>query len=83
MIPEMKFLPREAAYSSKKYIPFLESNGKVSGEYIIPYPPGIPLVCPGEVITEEIIEYVKILKHMGINMIGTSDEKLDSIKVLE
>lgn len=82
MIPEMKILPREAIYRKSKYVPFTESRGNISGEYIIPYPPGIPLICPGEVITNELIEYVEILKENGLNIIGTSDKRLDTIKVL-
>ncbi|WIF95928.1 aminotransferase class I/II-fold pyridoxal phosphate-dependent enzyme [Caminicella sporogenes] len=79
---EMKIIPREAVYMEKESIPFTESKGKISGEYIIPYPPGIPLICPGEIITEEVIEYVKVLKSIGLNIIGMSDEKLDTIKVI-
>lgn len=81
-IPEMKIIPREAAYREKKNVPFLESKGKISGEYIIPYPPGIPIICPGEIITEEVIEYVEILKDMGLDIIGMSDKKLDTINVI-
>lgn len=45
---EQVFTPREALYKTKKRILFKESQGCISGEYIIPYPPGIPLVVPGE-----------------------------------
>ena len=81
-IPEMKIIPRETAYREKKNVPFLESRGKISGEYIIPYPPGTPIICPGEIITEEVIEYVEILKDMGLDIIGMSDKKLDTINVI-
>ncbi len=82
-IPKMRVLPREAVYSGKKSVELAQSRGRISGEYIIPYPPGIPLICPGEVISEEIIEYVQILKNLGISVIGTSDESLNTIKVIE
>ena len=82
-IPKLKISPREAAFATKKGIPFLESVGKVSGEYIIPYPPGIPLVCPGEEITKEILEYVKHLQNLGGDIIGTKDENLEVIRVID
>lgn len=81
-IPKMEVLPRDAVYSEKKSVQFSKSCGRISGEYIIPYPPGIPLICPGEVISEEIIKYVQTLKSLGISVIGTSDESLNTIKVI-
>lgn len=82
-IPDMEFLPREAIYREKTSIPFIKSNGKISGEYIIPYPPGIPLICPGEIINEEIIKYVELLKNLGIRIIGLRDESLNTINVIQ
>ncbi len=83
MIPKIGFLPREALYREKESIPFIKSVGRASGEYIIPYPPGIPLICPGEIISEEVIEYVKLLKDLGIGIIGMSQRSLDTIKVIK
>lgn len=83
MIPKVKILPREAVYAEKKSIPFTQSGGRVSGEYIIPYPPGIPLICPGEVISQEVVEYVEILKALQINIIGTSDRSLNRINIIK
>jgi lysine decarboxylase len=83
MIPKVELLPRDAVYREKKSIPFIQSGGRISGEYIIPYPPGIPLVCPGEVISQEIIEYAKILKGLEINIIGTSDRSLNTINIIK
>lgn len=45
--------------ATKKTIDIRESIGKISASYIIPYPPGIPLICPGgEEITEELHHYI-------------------------
>ena len=82
-IPHMEMNPRQAIYSRKKEIAFLQGSGKISGEYIIPYPPGIPILCPGEVITDEIIEYVRQLKAYGIHIIGMQDKQLKTIKIIE
>ncbi|QXM07057.1 aminotransferase class I/II-fold pyridoxal phosphate-dependent enzyme [Crassaminicella indica] len=82
-IPKMCIPPREAAFCNKRSIPFKQSSGKISGEYIIPYPPGIPIICPGEEITQEIIDYVELLKEKKINIIGMDDDHLENIKVIE
>ncbi|MCQ2551558.1 MAG: aminotransferase class I/II-fold pyridoxal phosphate-dependent enzyme [Clostridia bacterium] len=44
--------------------------GKVCAQSIIPYPPGIPIACPGEVLTEEVLSYVKALRLKGENVMG-------------
>ncbi len=54
--------------------PVEECAGLVCAGSLIPYPPGIPLACPGEVITSEVIEYVKKLRSMGEKVIGVSSE---------
>lgn len=54
--------------------PIDECAGLVCAGSLIPYPPGIPLACPGEVITSEMIEYVKKLRSMGEKVIGVSSE---------
>ncbi len=83
MVPELKLLPKEAINREREYIPFVESKGRISGEFIIPYPPGIPLIAPGEIITEEIIEYVELLKSMELNIIGTNDVGINQIGVIK
>lgn len=60
----------KAFYSNKKVIDLKNSAGRVSTSFIIPYPPGIPLICPGEEITEELIQYIELLMDKGIEIIG-------------
>lgn len=57
----------------KEMVPLDESIGRICASSIIPYPPGIPFVCPGEEITEEMIAYVKALRHKGEKVIGVTD----------
>ena len=56
---------KEFAKYSKKAVPFNEAIGKISAQLIIPYPPGIPLLFPGEIITYEDIENIKLLQSTG------------------
>ena len=58
LIPEKIISPRQAFYSNKKEVLLKESIGQISGEYIIPYPPGISLTSPGEIITQEVVDYI-------------------------
>lgn len=80
--PEMLVSPREAFYSEKKSVLLEEAEGEISAEMIMAYPPGIPLICPGERITREVIDYVKILKKEPCQLQGTEDPEINYIKVL-
>ena len=55
----------------------------VSGEFLMAYPPGIPILCPGEVISKEIVDYVKKLKDVGLYVQGTEDPEVENIKVVK
>lgn len=74
---------KDAYYSKKKNIKLRESSGKISGEMVVPYPPGIPILLPGELITDEILENIKVIKENGITISGMEDATLDSILVID
>ena len=82
-IPPSKILPRKAFFGDIKEIPFKDSQGEVAAEEITSYPPGIPLIHPGEVITKEIIKYAKEVHKLGIKLVGFSDMTLESVRVLK
>ncbi|KXZ40639.1 arginine decarboxylase [Alkalithermobacter thermoalcaliphilus JW-YL-7 = DSM 7308] len=75
--------PKEAFYKEKKKVRINEAIGKVCGEYIIPYPPGIPVISLGEQITKEIVDYVIHLKEIGMTITGVEDESLNYIQVID
>lgn len=80
--PDMIISPRDAFYNPKKTVKLEESDGEIAGEMIMAYPPGIPVVCMGERITKDIIDYIRILKEERCQLQGTSDPYVDYIKVL-
>ena len=82
-IPKMKLTPREAFYKEKKRVKLKDSIGKISGEYIIPYPPGISLISPGEIISEEIITYIHQGIKNGMIVSGIKDTNLEFIDIIE
>ena len=80
--PEVVCSPQEAFYSQKKSIPINESSGFVCSEFVMCYPPGIPILAPGERITEDIINYIQYAKAKGCSMTGSEDPDINNINVL-
>ncbi|RKP45472.1 aminotransferase class I/II-fold pyridoxal phosphate-dependent enzyme [Cohnella endophytica] len=80
-IPEPVSFGREV-YAAKA-IPFNESAGHIAAEWVIPYPPGIPVLYPGETITEETVRQLRQWKHQGAQIQGASDSELNTIQVRE
>ena len=74
---------REVFYVDKEAIALEESAGKICGEQVSFYPPGIPVLLPGEVITEEIITYCKMMKGLGLPVSGPADGSLRTIRVVK
>lgn len=82
-VPEYVLSPRQAYFAPKKRISWENAKGKITGEALIPYPPGIPLVNPGEIITDEIWEYMEFYRREKLHFHGPSDKKLDTIQIIE
>jgi len=81
-IPEAVVSPRNAYYGETKVISLDEAEGQISTEMIMAYPPGIPIICPGERVTREIIDYVNVLRNEQAILQGTEDPEVKQIKVL-
>ncbi|APM40423.1 aminotransferase class I/II-fold pyridoxal phosphate-dependent enzyme [Clostridium kluyveri] len=81
-IPKQIKIPRDAFNSPKKPLLLKNSIGMISGEFLMAYPPGIPILCPGEEITKEIVDYVQKLKNTGLYVQGTEDPEVEYIKVV-
>jgi arginine/lysine/ornithine decarboxylase len=74
--------PQEAFYADKISLPIEETAGRVCSEFVMCYPPGIPILAPGERITEEILDYIRYAKAKGCNMTGTEDPDIQHLNVL-
>lgn len=74
--------PRKAFYADKMSLPLNEAVGHVCSEFVMCYPPGIPILAPGELITAEIIEYIRYAKEKGCSMTGTEDINIEKLNVL-
>ncbi|MCD8205833.1 MAG: aminotransferase class I/II-fold pyridoxal phosphate-dependent enzyme [Clostridia bacterium] len=80
--PKVSVSPRQAFYSDKESLPLKESAGKICTEFVMCYPPGIPILAPGELITRDIIEYIEYAKEKGCSVQGTEDFAVNYINVL-
>lgn len=82
-IPPMRMLPREAFLAPSEFVKFKESKGRICAETISPYPPGIPVLAPGEEITTYIIDYLRLELKAGIRIQGPHDDELKMIRVVK
>lgn len=81
--PLVKLSPKEAFYGSSQPVSIEQSVGRISGEYVIPYPPGIPILAPGECITQEILDLIHSWQAKGFSIIGTTDGSLQTLLVIK
>ena len=79
---EVVVAPREAFLGAAEVIGVDDAIGRVSAEAIAGYPPGIPVLLPGERITEDVIAYLRSLKAVGARLHGASDPAFGTIHVL-
>ncbi|XP_021825186.1 uncharacterized protein LOC110766208 [Prunus avium] len=78
---ETSLIPRDAFFSGKRRVSIENSLGEVCGELICPYPPGIPVMVPGETITKKALDYLLDVRSKGAVISGASDPQLSSIVV--
>ena len=80
--PRVVMTPQESFYAPKEQLPIQETEGRICSEFVMCYPPGIPILAPGEEITDEIIEYILYAKEKGCSMTGPEDEKIEKLNVV-
>lgn len=81
--PQLVIMPQQAFYSNKRALPIAESAGHVCCEFVMCYPPGIPILAPGELITPDIVDYISYAKEKGCLLTGPEDMSIEHINVLE
>ena len=74
--------PQESFYAKKESLPLKETKGRVCSEFVMCYPPGIPILAPGEMITDRIIDYILYAKEKGCSLTGPEDEGIERLNVL-
>lgn len=81
-IPHLSLIPRDAFYGDTEVIPFKESAGRIIAEFIYVYPPGIPILLPGEVISQDNIDYIVDHVDVGLPVKGPEDRYIQNVKVI-
>ena len=75
-LPERKMNIAEAREHKRQDVPFQDAIGRISGDYVYVYPPGIPIVTPGEVLSLSVMQEIKAAMDSNLNMKGiTFDQK--------
>ena len=78
----MVIMPRQAFFALSPAVPLQEASGQIAAEMASPYPPGIPVITPGERITLNIIEYLKTGIGHGMYIPDVSDSSLQTVRVV-
>ena len=81
--PEVVYSPQLSFYSEKETLPIRQTAGRISGESVMCYPPGIPIISPGERVTTEIIDYILFAREKGCSLIGAADSRADYLQVIK
>ncbi|GGL64353.1 ornithine decarboxylase [Streptomyces fumigatiscleroticus] len=79
---EQAMLPREAFFAPAEHVPAERAAGRIAAEMISPYPPGVPVVAPGEVITEEVLDYLRSGVEHGVLIPDAADPSVKSLRVV-
>jgi lysine decarboxylase len=79
---EPAMLPRDAFFAPKETVPASHAAGRICAEQITPYPPGIPVIIPGERITVELLDYLRSGVSAGMQLPDAADPALDTIRVV-
>ncbi len=80
--PQVAATPQEAFYAEKRSLPLAQCAGEICAESVMCYPPGIPILAPGERITDEILAYIRYMKEKGGSLTGPEDLDVNRLNVL-
>lgn len=81
--PEVILAPQEAFYAASESTRLEDSLGRVCGEFVMCYPPGIPILAPGEKVTAKVLEYIQYAKEKGCFLTGTQDSHVNAIQTVK
>ncbi|AYG84873.1 Arginine decarboxylase [Streptomyces hundungensis] len=79
---EQAMVPREAFFAPVEHVPAERAAGRISAETISPYPPGVPAIAPGEVITEAVLDYLRSGVEHGVLIPDAADPSVKTLRVV-
>jgi lysine decarboxylase len=80
--PDVVFSPQKAFYMESESCALEDSVGEICAEFLMCYPPGIPILAPGERVTKNALDYILYAKDRGCFLTGTQDLNVEHIRVL-
>lgn len=80
--PVVAVTPQFAFYAPKQSLPLRETAGRICSEFVMCYPPGIPILAPGEQVTPKILDYIEYAKAKGCSMTGPEDANIERLNVI-
>ena len=83
LAPDVALPPQQAFYADKKAVPLEQSVGEICSEFVMCYPPGIPILAPGERITADIVNYIQYAKEKGCSLTGSQDMEIARLNVVK
>ncbi|WP_278833531.1 aminotransferase class I/II-fold pyridoxal phosphate-dependent enzyme [Mitsuokella multacida] len=81
-VPAQGMTPREAFFAPKGSVPFDEAEGRIAAEQVMFYPPGIPILCPGDIIDAASLHYIHAMQSLGLKVVGPRDALLTELQVV-
>jgi len=81
VVPTVAMSIRDAYFADTEFVPALDAIGRISADLIAPYPPGVAVVAPGEVLTEQIVNGLRTSQEAGVRIAYASDPSLASYRV--
>ncbi|MBS4932306.1 MAG: arginine decarboxylase, partial [Clostridiales bacterium] len=81
--PKVIMTPQDSFYAEKEYLKLEDTVGRICSEFVMCYPPGIPILSPGEEITQKILDYILYAKKKGCSMTGPEDAKIEHLNVIK
>ncbi len=81
-LPKLVLNPRQANFAPSKPVSLVEAIGEICAEQIMPYPPGIPLLVPGEIVNADTVEYLRYVQRQGVKIVGSEDVSLQTIRIV-
>lgn len=81
--PIVELPPQKAFYAEQETLPIDKTAGRVCSEFVMCYPPGIPILAPGERITKDILDYIQFAKEKGCNVTGCRDMRVEYLQVVK
>lgn len=81
-VPAQGMTPREAFFAPKGSVPFGEAEGRIAAEQVMFYPPGIPILCPGDIIDAASLHYIHAMQSLGLKVVGPRDASLTELQVV-